>query len=480
MFTEMQRQAAERNARQQAYMDSLQKREGALANQGMSDLDRASLLFQAAGALGAPTTGTGLAPALGALGTAMAGPLSKQAEAERQRKTQLQQLQDARMKMAAEMSSGPDMSNVMQLYKAQQDAIPKMGEKERLMQGLTPEEQKKARLQALGIAPAEEKDEVKNVYVNGRQMSVIMRGGKPYDLATGQPLDPSKLAEAPDEKGELKNIIMPDKSQLTVNWRNGKPYDPVSGEPIDPARMRAVEEAARAAEIADRRDSAAAAGIPLPERDILAGIKNPKIREQQQARMLDEARRVLTTEEVKHPSSGISEDMREAQRFLDINAQHQNQTGPIVGMAPALTTPAEEMDKISIGLSRKLRQPGEGTMSNFDATQFKKAFMSRSNDYEVNRNIGTGFIATKQLELDRREFFNAYAEQNGTIQGAQSHWQKYLEANPVFDRKKSKGKTIELNEDRQGWQDFFRKEMGPRSFVRGEDGRLILDQGQRP
>ena len=440
MFAELQKQSAARTAAQQAYMDSLKQREGALAGQGMSDYDKASLLFQAAGALGQTTRSGGLGETLGNLGTAMAGPLSKQAEAERQRKQQLQQLQDARMKMAAEMSTGPDISSVMQLYQAQQDAAPKLGETERLMQSpdLSADEKKKALLKKLGIA---DKDE---------------------------------------DTGELKTLTLPDKTQFSVKWVNGRPYDPITQQPIDPSKMKAMEDATRATEEADRRAAAVAAGIPMPERDMLAGIKSPKVREQQQARMLDEARKVLTTEEVKNPSSGIGEDMREAQRFLDINAQHQNQTGPIVGMAPALTTPAEEMDKISIGLSRKLRQPGEGTMSNFDATQFKKAFMSRSNDYEVNRNIGTGFIATKQLELDRREFFNSYAEQNGTLQGAQAHWNKYLEANPVFDRARSKGKTIELNDNRVGWQDYFRKEMGPKGFVRDESGKLILDQGKQP
>lgn len=444
LYALAQQQAQEQQKARQSYLASLQQQEGALGQQGMSDYDRASLLFQAAGALGQPTRSGGFGETLGNLGTAMAGPLSKQAEAQRQRQTQLQQLQMARQKLAMEMSGSgqPSVSDTLALMKAQQEAQPKLTDTQRLLQdqSLTPEERKAGLRKAL------------------------------------------KLDSDETDGGELKTITLPDKTQFSVKWMNGRPYDPISGQPIDPARMKAVEDATRATEEADRKTTAAATGIPMPERDMLANIKNPKIREAQQAKMMEEARKILMTEEVKNPSSGIEEDMRQAQEFMDINAQHQNITGPKVGMLPLQVLPkeAELLDKIAIGLSRKLRQIGEGNMSNYDAQQFAKAFMSRSNDYEINRNIGTGFVNVKQLELDRRDFFNAYAEQNGTLQGAQSHWKKYLEANPVFDKAKTKGVNIAINENRMGWQDYFRKEMGPKGFVRDENGKLILDQGQRP
>jgi hypothetical protein len=89
----------------------------------MSDYDRASMLFQAAGALGQPTRSGGLGETLGNLGTAMSGPLSKAAEAQRTRAQQLQQLQMARQKLGMEMAGtgGVDPGQALQLLKAQQD-----------------------------------------------------------------------------------------------------------------------------------------------------------------------------------------------------------------------------------------------------------------------------------------------------------------------------------------------------------------------
>lgn len=429
-------QAQQRQAPQQAYMDMLQKQEAGLGQAGMSDLDKAAMFAQLAGAFGAPTRTGGFAETLGNVGTAMSGPLSKAAQEQRARQQQVQQLQLARQKLAMEMAGTgqPSMSDVMQIMKMQQDAQPKPGETERLLQdpSLSPEDRKRALRAHLNIDD--------------------------------------------EDSEEIKDITLPDQSKLTVVRKGGKSYDPVTGEELNTAKLAALQ---GASEASDRKAQAMMNGVPMPESNMLSNIKNPKIREAQQAKMMDEARKVLTVEETKAPSSGLMEDMREAQRFLDINQQHQAQTGPWAGKVPAMTQPAEEMDKISIGLSRKLRQPGEGTMSNFDAQQFGKAFMSRNNDYNVNLNIGKGFIAAKQLELERREFFNQYAQQNGTLQDAQRHWSKYLEANPVFDREKSKGKNVVLNQDRMGWQDYFKRSMSPQTYVRDpETGKLVLQQGQ--
>jgi hypothetical protein len=124
LYQQMQQQAQQKQKGQQEYLASLQKQEAALGQQGMSDYDRASMLFQAAGALGQPTRSGGLGETLGNLGAAMSGPLSKAAEAQRTRAQQLQQLQMARQKLGMEMAGtgGVDPGQALQLLKAQQDA----------------------------------------------------------------------------------------------------------------------------------------------------------------------------------------------------------------------------------------------------------------------------------------------------------------------------------------------------------------------
>lgn len=123
IYQQMQQRADQQQAAQQAYLDSLKQQEGALAQTGMSDYDKAAMLFQAAGALGQTTRSGGFGETLGNLGTAMAGPLSKAAEAQRQRQSQLQQLQLARQKLGMEMAGqGVSPSDMLSLVKAQQEA----------------------------------------------------------------------------------------------------------------------------------------------------------------------------------------------------------------------------------------------------------------------------------------------------------------------------------------------------------------------
>jgi len=124
LYQQMQQQAQQKQKAQQEYLASLQKQEASLGQQGMSDYDRASMLFQAAGALGQPTRSGGLGETLGNVATSLSGPLSKAAEAQRQRQAQLQQLQMARQKLGMEMAGtgGVDPGQALQLLKAQQDA----------------------------------------------------------------------------------------------------------------------------------------------------------------------------------------------------------------------------------------------------------------------------------------------------------------------------------------------------------------------
>ena len=153
LYQQMQAKADAQRSAQQQMLDTLQQQQGALGQTGMSDYDKASMLFQAAGALGSTTRSGGLGETIGNLGTAMAGPLSKAAEAQRQRQTQLQQLQMARQKLAVEMagSGGVDPSQALQLLKAQQDQ-------------------------------EEEPEKAEITLPNGAKVSGTYKGGKYYDI----------------------------------------------------------------------------------------------------------------------------------------------------------------------------------------------------------------------------------------------------------------------------------------------------------
>jgi len=127
--------AQQQDAARAQMLKTMQEREGALAQQGMNPLDRASMLFQAAGALAAPTRSGAFMESFGRAGTELAGPLSKAAQAERDRQDKIQQLQLARQKMAME-ASGVNPSDLLALYKAQQEGVQKPSVQERLIDRL--------------------------------------------------------------------------------------------------------------------------------------------------------------------------------------------------------------------------------------------------------------------------------------------------------------------------------------------------------
>lgn len=205
IYQQMQQQALQKQQAQQAYLASLQKQEGALGQIGMSDYDKAALLFQAAGALGQTTRSGGFGETLGNLGTAMAGPLSKQAEAQRQRAQQLQQLQMARQKLAMEMagSGSVDPSQMLNLLKAQQEQEeekPTPSEFERIIGQLTPEEKAKAIRVKAGLETAAEKPKQKDV--SDTTLQVFTEGGGAIN-----DLDDLKSRFKPEFAGKLLQSV---------------------------------------------------------------------------------------------------------------------------------------------------------------------------------------------------------------------------------------------------------------------------------
>ena len=141
IYAALQQEAAARKQREQGVLAQMQKREQEYAAQPKtSNLEQAAMLMQAAGALSAPTRGGGTLESFGAAGTALAGPLMKQAQAERDRNEKLMQLQMAREKMGMEMSSGNiNSADMLKLYQLQQAKVQQPSAAERLMDRLRTE-----------------------------------------------------------------------------------------------------------------------------------------------------------------------------------------------------------------------------------------------------------------------------------------------------------------------------------------------------
>jgi hypothetical protein len=141
----LMRDAQAKYASKQAEMGMLDQQAQKYGASGMSDLDRASILFQAAGAFAAPTRGGGFMESLGAAGTAVSGPLQKAAQAERDRQDKMAQLQLARTKLAGEMGTGGvSGADILALEKARLDSVRQPSEFDLLLKQLDPADRPKA------------------------------------------------------------------------------------------------------------------------------------------------------------------------------------------------------------------------------------------------------------------------------------------------------------------------------------------------
>jgi len=112
------------------------------------------------------------------------------------------------------------------------------------------------------------------------------------------------------------------------------------------------------------------------------------------------------------------------------------------------------MTAITAKLAPAARPPGSGATSDFDAKQFERATMGVDKLKATNDNIGNGIIARSQSAQDYAEFRASMLEQNGTLAGSTQAWNKYLNANPIFD--KTKEDEFALNKNRVSYRDFFK------------------------
>ena len=201
-------------------------------------------------------------------------------------------------------------------------------------------------------------------------------------------------------------------------------------------------------------------GVPLSNLDPFRGLST-KARQQAIQKSIADGSRIISATTDADATARTA--IRQVDRFLELN-KHQP-SGPLyglpgVGWLTGFSKAAQEMDQITSDIARKQRQPGEGQVSNFDAQQFLKASVTRGKDYGVNKNIGLAAKVAKQLQIEQNEFLANYLAVNQHMQGAKEAWNKYLEANPIFDPASKPG-TFDLNKARKGYQDWFRSQMAP-------------------
>lgn len=160
---------------------------------------------------------------------------------------------------------------------------------------------------------------------------------------------------------------------------------------------------------------AASLGVPAAPPDPLSGLSR-KAREQYQTKMYQAGdKQVSAAEQEARDAQQLAQD---AKRFQDLNAT--TTTGPVSGSAPVAwarklgSSNLQEMESISNKLVPKMRQPGSGATSDFDAKMFAKGTIGIDKDKKANDAIALGMIAASKQNQDRADFMRAYLEGNGS------------------------------------------------------------------
>jgi hypothetical protein len=194
------------------------------------------------------------------------------------------------------------------------------------------------------------------------------------------------------------------------------------------------------------------------------------------------AARAIEQKDMEKRLAGMQQTQVDAQagiakmnRFMQLNRTVDS--GPLTGLAPGLSANAQQMDAITSEVSRKMKQPGEGSTSDFDAKMFIKATISRTKNFAANRGIATAYKIMRKNELDRIAFLQDYAAVNKHMRGADAAWRQYLEANPIFDPTRPEAAT--LNPHRQDYRTFFREQDGEKKAV-GPDIPDATDTADEP
>lgn len=156
-------------------------------------------------------------------------------------------------------------------------------------------------------------------------------------------------------------------------------------------------------------------------------------------------------------STELETPINRMKRFLQLNELTKDKMlgpSPYTDFLPNVSDEMKEMESISSEITPQMRTPGSGSASDFDAKMFQKATVGTGKSYETNKNIAEAYILSKQNEMQKADFLEAYLSANGHLRGAQQQWKKYLDDNPIFDPKK-KDNDFVINSSRKAWQEYF-------------------------
>jgi hypothetical protein len=111
------------------------------------------------------------------------------------------------------------------------------------------------------------------------------------------------------------------------------------------------------------------------------------------------------------------------------------------------------MSAITARLVPKLREPGSGATSDFDARMFERGTIGLAQPGPTNQVIARGIVGASENLIQKAQFEDMYFQRYRTLNGADRAWGAYLNDNPIFDP--NSPNEPRLNVSRQPWQQWL-------------------------
>lgn len=129
---------------------------------------------------------------------------------------------------------------------------------------------------------------------------------------------------------------------------------------------------------------------------------------------------------------------------------------PVIGDVAGMFDPEiRRMEGLQSEAARGKRQPGEGTISDFDAKMFLAQTYGKGQPTETNQAIVRADRLRADAAIQKRAMADWYYQTFGNRVGFDEAWDRYSQANPIFSpESEAAGRPI-LNEGRQNWREYF-------------------------
>lgn len=139
-------------------------------------------------------------------------------------------------------------------------------------------------------------------------------------------------------------------------------------------------------------------------------------------------------------ATSASELGNAAREFLALNADNRRtghvgqRTGQLANMDIWWNSERQRMQALSRFMQQRMREPGSGSASDTDMVLLQQVVPNLDRLGDANRAGALAIQQYAQQEADYASYLDDYSSRAGTLQGAESRWRMYRDANPMFDR----------------------------------------------